>query len=269
VTAEPQIFTKNYFDSCDENAPSRLTVNYGNASKAYLYDRDKDSKWLTSGANSDLTTVSIQVDFYERGQAVSRTIDRLIILNHNWKNFIVYYWDGAAWQTWSTQTNVADANTIISLASQTTAKIKVEITATQSADAEKYAGELMACAAQITAFTNVAGGDAEMAVYKPKYRERSQETIFGDGGLYKSTNFWTPNRSQRYEARVGWKYLATSVRNTLLTIKQSGEPFLWRPESVNRPDEIFLCRWSSPFEEDYSSLYKSAGLDIDAVFKEV
>ena len=66
--------------------------------------------------------------------------------------------------------------------------------------------------------------------------------------------FWTTNRSEKYEAKVGFQYLSIATRDSLAAIKESGAAFLWYPESVAKPDEIYLVNWTSPFSWRFASV---------------
>jgi len=255
--SEPRIFTKNYVNSDDV-----ITVSHGNGSKSNLYDFDRQSKWMTSGANDDDTLASIEVAFYEGSVVATRTIDRLMLLGHNLKTWTAYYWDGSAWQTWASETTDAAADTIKSCTSRATTKIKIECTATQVVDAEKYIGELIVCA-----LTLDIGSDWES--YNPKGRERSKEIVLGDGSIHKMTTRFTQYRTQKYEADVVFNFIAEATRDLLKAIREAGEPFLWQPESTTRPAEVYYVHWTTTWDEDYPTPVKSSGNKIQMHLKEV
>lgn len=256
--AEPKIYTKNYVNGDDV-----ISVTHGSGSIGNIYDRDKDSQWITTSADNDDTTVQIDVTFYEGETAIERTIDTLILLNHNLKDFIVYYWDGSTFQTWLTVTAEDDENSVKSLSSQTTAKLRLEMTATQVADAEKAVGELIACA-----LTLDVGVDVEPD-YDVIYRGKDKTLMLGDGSMQKVSIYWAPNRTQKYEAKVKFKFVPAVTADALQDIRETGQQFLWYPESETRPSEIFLVNWSSTWRRRYSSPYKGTGYDLEFDLKEV
>jgi hypothetical protein len=258
VSSEPLLFTKNYVD--DE---ALVTVSHGDGSKGYLFDRDQDSKWTTSGANSDATEVSVAVEFYESGVAVSRTIDRILLINHNLKDWHLDYWDGSAWVLLLTVTADALGNTLKTLSSTATTKVRLRATATQIADAEKFVGEMVVCALLVDP-----GRDVEPA-YAPRWRELTAELVMGEGSLHRVTTRWAQNRVQRYEASVTFSFLNSAARDALKAVRDDAEPFLWYPESVTRPAEIYLVFWSAPWAEKYVSSYKGAGSQVTMEVREV
>lgn len=136
------LLTENYV-----NKDCALTVVSGDTSKAYLYDQNQDTKWLSSGSN-DTTTETITVDFKNwQGSAVSRNFDRIILLNTNFKAITAEYWDGSAWKSIAEATlTLAAADKIIEIATPISAtKFRINITTTQTTNAEKYLGELKVC----------------------------------------------------------------------------------------------------------------------------
>src|SRR5688572_3828006 len=256
--SEPLILTKNYVNEDDT-----ISVTHGSATKDYLFDRDIDSKWITTGANSDATTVTIEISFYERSVAVSRTINRLLLINYNWKAWRFYYWDGSAWQQITAQTVDASSTRFVSFSSQSTTKVKFEIDSTQTVNAEKFAGEIVVAALQLDL-------GQEMDDYDPSYSEKSSVIELGDGGSHKMISRWTPNRSQRYRAKVIFKNISEANRLLLKAIAEAREPFLWYPESTYRPSDIFLVNWNNSWTGDkYVIPAKPAGVEVLMDLQEV
>jgi len=255
--AEPKILTKNYV-----SADCTITVSHSDAVKSYLHDRDKDSKWLSSGANDDATLISIEVVFKEGTTAVDRTISRLLLINHNLANWDFYSWNGSTWVLQANENTDAASTTYKSFTPVTTSKVKLECDVTQIADAEKFIGEMIVAAQQMDV-----GHDFKD--YDVRYRERSREITLGDGSVHKMITRWTQNRNQKYEARAVLEFLSESERDTIKAICDTRQPFLFYPESAQRPDEIFLVRWNNPWSEEYVSSYKGAGLRITLEVKEV
>jgi hypothetical protein len=255
--AEPKIYTKSYLSEDDT-----VTVTHGSGSFANVYDRDYDSKWLTSGAASDATTVTITIIFKEGSVTINRTIDRLILLNHNWENFVVYYWDGSTYQTWLSVTGNATADTVHTLTSQTISEMKIEITNTIITNAEKFAGEIIPCALQLDI-------GQDMSLYEVVYSKNAIATRMGDGGVQQQVKRFSANRFEKYEAAVAFDFISSSVLASLETIKKTGKPFLWQPEYTARPKEIYLVTWVDSFRYRYVSMYKTAGFHVEFSLAEV
>lgn len=263
--SEPRIFTKNYVSQDDT-----ITVSHGDATKAYLYDRDNASQWMSSGANDDATQISIEVVFKEGSTAVDRTIDSFFLINHNLKNWDLEYWNGSAWAALANE-NADDGDyTFKSFGEVTTSKIRLLCDETQTADAEKAVGEMIACALQMDF-----GQLQDLVGMERRDRERTREITLGDGSEHRMVTLWTKNRATKYtmratvmftdEAGQGWG----EFRAQLKAIVDARRPFLWQPESVTHPDEVFLVRQEEPWSERYVSSYKGAGIEVPLSLSEV
>lgn len=257
MATEPKIFTKNYV-----NADDLFVVSSGAGSWANAYDRDTVSQWVSSGANSDATDVTITMTFYEGTAAVSRTIDSLLLINSNVKAFDIYYYDGATFQLWHSFTGLAAAQTFFSLSSQTTTQVQIILHTTQVANQEKTIGEL-----NLMALLLDFGQD--LYTYKVNFRQLVKDLPLGDGSLKRAVIRWTYNRIEKYEATWSLELATDALKTALLAIKQLGTPFLWYPESITHPDEIWYVHWYDPRSYDYTSYVKSAGNNLQASFKEV
>ncbi len=137
---------------CGENfINDQNTYTLANGSgAAYLYDQKPATQCLSSGSSEGATwTATIQ--FKDRaGDAVSRTFDRLILLNHNLSQFYLEYYDG----TWHTIAESVfnggapntDTDLYIEIATPVTGtQLRLTATNTIGAVAEKLVGELKAC----------------------------------------------------------------------------------------------------------------------------
>ncbi len=255
--SEPIILTKNYINGDDQ-----FTISHGSGAWANVYNRDPDSIWVSSGADDDLTPVQMDITFYEGETAIDRVIDRLILVNHNLKDFVIYYWDGSTYQTWLTVTGEMTTTTVIELSEQTTAKVRIVATATQTVDAEKSIAEAILCKETLDI-------GLDMQNYDVLYREKAKSLMMGDGSLQRIQVYWSPHRTAKYEAKVRFHMLTEAQRDSLIAIKERGLPFLWYPESETIPDGIFYVHWTNPLKWKYSSSYKAAGFDLDMDLKEV
>ncbi len=217
---------------------------------------------MSSGANSDLTDVTLTITFYEGSQAASRTIDSLLMINHNVKAFDVYYWNGSAFVLWHSFTGLAASYTFYSLSSQTTSKVQIIFHTTQVANQEKAVGELNMMALLLD-------WGQDLTSYNVQFRQYVKDLMMGDGTLQRAVVRWTYNRIEKYECQWGLNLATDALLASLLAIKALGIPFLWYPESISRPSEIWYVHWYDPRQYNYSSFVKSAGNLIQAMFKEV
>jgi len=138
-----KIFGENFI-----NGDNGYTFLSGSSSENYLYDQKPTTQWLSVGSD-DTTEEYIEISFKNwQGATVSRTFDRIIILNHNIKACQCQYWDGSAWQDitgGSLSANTAASNLLEIASPVSSEKFKIKITTTQVADTEKVIGELKVC----------------------------------------------------------------------------------------------------------------------------
>ncbi len=255
---EPKFYTKNFID---EN--SVFTMSHGSTFTNRLYDGDKASQYKTSGANDNTTQATIEVEFKEAGIAVSRTVDYIIMINHNFDDYDIDYWDGSAWQDWNAVGSGAGGGTdVISVSSQSITKFRVRVSVTVVTDAEKVIGQLMACELKLDV-------GVEMTDYQITSRERSKFLTLGDGSVHKTIMRHSKNRTLKYEARIKFKLMTEAQMEALLSLVNEGISVLWQPESTVRPDEFYHVNFSGGVGRRYSSLFKGAGFNVDMKVREV
>ena len=148
ITGMMKFFYKNFINLYSNT----VTVSTGSSSVANLYDNDPTTRWLSSGS-SDATTETIIILFTS-----AQTINRIMALNMNWKNYTVKYsTDGVTYSDFTSVYSLkADTNAASSIvqttetnssrywefASVSALSIKFTINTTQTANAEKYLYEL-------------------------------------------------------------------------------------------------------------------------------
>jgi len=56
---------------------------------------------------------------------------------------------------------------------------------------------------------------------------------------------------------------------SLRTLKESGQPFYFQPDSVSNAHNIYKVEWTGPWNVTYTSNFKGAGYTINMQVKEV
>jgi len=242
------------------DANSVFTSTHGGVT-SMLYDRSAAVQFASSGANSDATTFELIIEFYEGGVSQTRTIDSLFLLNHNLKTWTFYRWDGAAWQSVTNQTADATTSRYAGVTQFSTTKVKLSATATMTTNQEKAVGEIIVCGVAIAA--------EDLASYDTKWREKTKEIVLGDGAIHRVMTRAVSGRNGRYEARCRWSYLTKAQRDNLKALKEAGQPFLWQPESVNVPEDVYYVHWTNAWDDKYMSNFKGAGYEVVMDLKEV
>lgn len=198
------------------NANCSVTVTSGDAYKGRLSDNKRATRY-TSNGSSEAAAVQVQVDFYDRvGVAVSRTFDRIILLNHNLKNFYVEYWNGTAWVSIaeSVFTTNAETDNYIAMAAPVSAtSIRLTATHTIGAAAEKLIGEFMACLFK-TAVRHVVVLD---------------RNDWDDGGSYRLDDgtLVTYMRSTKFEAEVSLQQMSQATYLILEPLIRERASMVW------------------------------------------
>jgi len=125
-----------------------ITASSGVASEDYAIDQNVETFWRSSGSN-DSTAETLTVVFD------SREISRILILNHNFKNFNIKYDVSGVWTAFSsvvgingslsgiTETTFADNSSYYEFTPVTTTQIQITINTTQVVNAEKYISQII------------------------------------------------------------------------------------------------------------------------------
>jgi hypothetical protein len=252
MTTEPKLYSKNAID--DESV---FTVSSGSTVIANIFDRDSESQWESSGEDDDANAIEIIVEFPE-----ARDIDTAMVINHNLSDITIQYWTGAAWSSWSNELSVVDDFTKLTGTKRSTTKMRLTASATQTADEEKAIGELIYCSLALDF-----GRDFKS--YEVGAREKVSLNTLGDGTIHQVMTLFSTNRTQKYECRFQIQYLSVDNLEIYQSLKEVGDPLIWQPESVSRPDQVFLVYIQGPIRWAYSDQFKGAGVTLNGDLREV
>lgn len=139
-----QFFKKNKIDldvtQVVITATDDVATDNGQASADLLRNRNNTSGWMTTDSDDTATTT------LEANMVNQNDIDNIILVNHNFKEFTIQYWNGLSYVNFSptiNQTTNAETTSRFSFTKVTTSKIKITITATQTANADKRMTQLI------------------------------------------------------------------------------------------------------------------------------
>lgn len=130
---------------------STIVASSGTASADRCLDRNPVSYWRSVGS-TDATTEELEITF-----ASTQTFNRLFVMDHNWKGFNAKYWNGSAYvdftsviglagsQASVTETTFSSDTAYYEFAQVTATKIRIQVTTTQVANAQKYAAQVIVC----------------------------------------------------------------------------------------------------------------------------
>ncbi len=258
MAGEPKIYTKNYL-----NADCVVTYTSGDSSGVNLYDWDDSVPYLSVGSN-DATTETLDITFREGPSTsdVTRALDRLILLNHNVKSWDLHKYNSGAWDLVDAQTAIAASHSIVSFTEFSDTRVRVELKTAQTTNAQKSVGQLILCNHTLT-FTD------DLAEYSESWREDVRILKLADGSEDRAYARRTAGRVGLYGCQWSVSCASTAFRDSLLAIKESGEPFIWEPESTQDAGRMYFVHWASAWDARYTSSYKGAGWTIRATFNEV
>lgn len=142
MSGQIKFFRKNHIDA-DRVSPvltvtDTIATNNGQDYLKFLRNRNNNSGWNTSGS-SDAANTEILVDLKD-----FQTVDTVMLIRHNFKNFLVEYYDtdSADFETYQSFTNNEEVTTLIEKSVYTN-QIKITITGTISPDDDKTMRQLI------------------------------------------------------------------------------------------------------------------------------
>ena len=93
-------FQKNKIDLDDVNVAITVTdavaTSTGQAIVDFIRNRNNTSAWLTSGS-TDAANTTLEINMVD-----VHSVDKLLLIGHNWKAFTVQYWNGTIYTDFST-----------------------------------------------------------------------------------------------------------------------------------------------------------------------
>lgn len=260
ITENPVIMTKSYVipKIVDfERSYANITVSSGNSTKVNMMDRDPDTIWESVGSD-DITTESIIVEFFEGSQAVTRSFDRVLLVNHNLKKFTLQYWTGTTWANIPEIiiTDNGDGTNFYGILETSTTKIKLLMYETISPNAEKQIAEFWIMK-EIIRFEDA------LDAYNPVNIEKGGEFRLSGGDL----RSWTI--ADKYTVKFAQVFVSDIQRESFRDLYFNYDEFTWYPDPESDPDLIYLVQWMSQWSDPYSSKYKGAGFTFDISLQEV
>ena len=222
ITGGIKFFKKN---EMSDGSPSATS---GDAAAKFILDLDVDTYW-TSVGSSDSETETITINF-----GSSKTIDRVLLLDHNFKNFSVKYLSGSSYVAFAnvigiggtslsgiTETTFSKDSSYYEFDSVTTSAIQISCLSTQTTNAEKYLSQAIATS-ELGTFV----GYPEVSKIDLSRNTRSKKTLSGRFSVQKSQQ--TLGYSIRFR-----NYPSSTVYNVdidlALTLFESEDPFLIYP----------------------------------------
>ena len=180
----------------------------------YLYDRNRNTQLQSSGSD-DVTDEIWDIEF-----TGSTPITRIHIGNHNIKAGKIEYWNGAAWTDFSSAiaySGETDTSHYHEFDSVSTTKIRLTMNTTQTVDAEKVVGQLIATTEIGEVATNPSRFDFG-------FKEIGVKHTASDGRVVNVTH-----RTDAFEADLVFSDASTADMTLFRTLKDRKQPFYLFP----------------------------------------
>jgi len=245
----------------DENATYSFTSANTSLSK-YLYDNNLDTK-LTSSGSDDLTPEVFLITF-----SSAKTIDRIFVGNHNIKSGKIEYWDGAAYVDFTNDAISWSANTAnhnyFTFDSVSTERIRLTMDTTQTADAEKYVG-------QLRAMEEIGEVQTNPSKVKFTYRKHQKKHIVSTGGNVQVVF------GEKYQAMFYFSDANTTDITLFKTLNDNNAAFYVYPgggdtsitEYGFRIQDMYLVNYVNDFAPNLKNNLFNIGQRITLVLHEV
>jgi len=248
-----------------ENTNATITASQGNAFSLFVRNRSNRSAWVTSGS-VDADNTNIEIDFGD-----SRTLDILILVTHNFKNYTIQYWNGSIYVDFPTPINVSDnllESTSHEFAQVVTQKIKIIITATTEADEDKFLYQLIATSkiGRLTGWPKIDNPTFDKQKKRNKMLSGKENIVENLGGF--SVNLSLDVYSNEADLDV-FEALYDSPEGFLVWLCGGDEAQFSNVRMGYRMRDVFLMRTSANYRpEFYKGSYKS-GIIVDVPLVEV
>jgi len=248
-------------------------VNYGQLwgmNLAMITDKDRVKQTSTTTGNSDGKVVSL---FFSSSYPDDFICSKVFVINHNLKfgNGVGIYLEANLNGSPVTLTNivredVTNANgsrdSIFTFDQTTIDSMDLEIIETEPANQQKSVAEVIVTSDQISI-------SREMTNYEYRFREKSRDINLGSGKYHRIIRAQANGKADRYEANCQFRYINQTELESLRTLYKTHSTFYFQPEPDTRPQDIFLCYMTNPWNVAYSSKDKNAGYTVNIQVKEV
>lgn len=256
-TKEVKILTKNCVDSA-----TTIVSDHGGTT-SYLYDRDTSTLWKSSGADRDAIPSVLTFTFNVNGTETQFTINTLILLNTNARAIDFEWWNATTslWVPIVGWTLDADYG-CFTFGAVLTSRVRLTLKNTQHPNHEKQLGQIIV--ARVRHVFSMG-----FSMYNVAFRNKQSQIELGDGSLAMAYTRPLGARIDRYAAQCVFSYLPRTDYDFLYCLKNEGEPFIFWPESVSRPTELWFVHWVNPFMASYMTAYVGNGYSLTMELQEV
>lgn len=233
-----ELIQRNYLDTTTQLSFALA----GNAAiQSYLFNPDRRLQYFTDGASTDASTGSIKISF-----SSTTTIDRIALIEHNLREFTIFY-NGATANlltltgptTSSSFTGNSATDSYFKLATPlAVTSLTFDLKKTIVANNEKAIGLLIVSSAELV-FPRLPAASG----YTPTIEPKQIIHTMSDGGTR------VHHVSDKWKTRLSFKYITESFRDSLRAVYDQHTAFVFVPfDTATAWDGIaFESTWTNGF----------------------
>jgi len=237
------------------NSTGMITGDSGSGTMSYLFDRNLSLDYQSSGyvGTSDTT---LNINFPS-----PTVVSRILIQNHNLKEFDMYYNSNPA-NTFSNDITIsgnATTDHYFYFNSVTVSSVQLKMKDTIDSNQEKQVGELVISDNLVSFDDNPSAKNYEFRTKKKKIIHRMP-----DGGV---SMF---NIDNKFYAKIKLKFIADSFKSSLLDVFNDSEQFYFVPNATTTSwdGNGIEVVWTSDWNFKYADDSKTQGYDGEIVIEE-
>ena len=264
MPAQIRFFNKNKIDLSVSNVTITVTdgvaTNTGQAFVDFMRNRNNTSAWLTTDSTdaANTTLVFDMVDVKE--------VSEVLIVGHNLKSYTIKFWDGLAYQDFSTpinETTNTETTNHHAFTKVNTSKLQLIITGTQIVDADKSIKQFI-----IT--DEVASGQLEgwPVIKNPRHSKNKKISTMlsgkinvvesvGSFSMDLNVKNWNINTDLDLVEEI-----YAGNRGVLVWLSGGDETQFSRIHLGYRKEDIFLMRAANDFTPEFRSGIYSTGIKV-------
>lgn len=236
--ARMEFLTENQY-----NTTTSVKVNNNTDAVQYLFDKNVDIDYSTSGYTGSTTVATISIEF-----SSPVVLSHMILQNHNLRDFRVYY-NSATANSLNVTTQNSNTSTYLSFSSVTVNSIQLDhssaMTGVERSIGELHVGE------RLVQFERNPTVDKFVPVLDRKQIVHEMP----DGGVV------TYNIKSKYRASLQWDFITPTFRNQLFSVYEDADPMFFIPEPTTTSwngigNEVV---WVGDFDFNHSTNDKNQG----------
>jgi len=258
------ILEKNFLESSTTFTPAdNEATNIGTDFVDYLIDRKNTSGWATTGSSDSATcTLTAEMD-------ASKDVTKVLLVEHNFKDFDLHYWNGTAWVLIESLTGNTETTTYHTIEKVAVYKVRITITATQAADEDKRLAQFIVTdglsSGQFEAYPEIKSMKHKTAKKITTMLSGKALVIEGVG----ATEFTLSVKILKLDEDLTLIEKMYSNKEGFLVLLSGGNETQFSSKRVGyRKQDIYLMRAINDYSDDFYKGVYSAGVKISIKLRE-